>query len=71
MSPNLRLLVCIIRGHDWSRWATRKAPDTTNWGERRCRRCGNSQLGAAPKPRTAYTQKNRAANAADTVTPNG
>lgn len=73
----LARLVCSWRGHDWSRWATKQTdPEvvavsrflpnhmqtTAPYGERKCRRCGKTEIGAAPKPR-----KKRPPNFSDTV----
>ncbi len=56
--------ICRIRGHDFGRWATKQAATGGPYGERTCKRCGKTEIGAAPKPR-----KRRGRTEADTVTP--
>ncbi len=54
--------ICRIRGHDFGRWATKKTTGPVSnlpyaqptYGERKCKRCGKTEVGAAPKKRRPH-----------------
>lgn len=69
-SARIAAFICTLRGHEWSRWRTINGGTITvtggpplgtmaAHGERKCKRCGLIEFGAAPKKRKP--------NAADTL----